>query len=178
MVQDLGIVDIDRRFKYRVGWPRLIHAPVETAWLSLGPEDLHDPLPGVDMERLGAQVCQILDRHKIVLRDQVFPRLMYRTALQHWNSPPRDHLRLIVECDFDPQQQENHPDSWAEAVIEIHTLLRETAQNSTKIGIELFDPSYEDSIRLTTVPDTHQHIIADWNGGFHHRQQVLRLFEN
>lgn len=39
MAPDLKIEDIDRRFKYRAGWPRLIHAPVETVWLSLGPEE-------------------------------------------------------------------------------------------------------------------------------------------
>jgi hypothetical protein len=179
MAPDLKIDDIDQRFKYRVGWPRLIHAPVETVWLSLGPAELCDPLPGVDMERLGAEVCQILDRYKIVLQDGGFPRLQYRTALQHLNNPPRDHLRLIVGCDFDPCQQEECPDSWAQAVIEIHNLLRQTANHlSLDIGIELFDPSYEDSIRLTKIPDTHQHIIANWDSGSHYRQQVLRLFEN
>lgn len=179
MAPELRIDDIDQRIRYRVGWPRLIHAPVETAWLSLGPADLRDPLPGVDMERLGAQVRQILDRHKIVLQDGAFPRLQYRTALQHLINPPRDHLRLIVECDYDPRQQEGFPDSWAQAVIEIHSLVRQTTNHlSLNIGIELFDPSYEDSIRLTKVPDTHQHIIANWDGGFHYRQQVLRLFEN
>lgn len=179
MAPDLKIDDIDQRFKYRVGWPRLIHAPVETVWLSLGPAELRDPLPGVDMERLGAEVCQILDRYKIVLQDGGFPRLQYRTALQHLNNPPRDHLRLIVGCDFDPCQQEECPDSWAQAVIEIHNLLRQTANHlSLDIGIELFDPSYEDSIRLTKIPHTHQHIIANWDSGSHYLQQVLRLFEN
>jgi hypothetical protein len=179
MAPELRINDIDRRFRYRVGWPRLINAPVETAWLSLGPADLRDGLPGVDMEQLAGQVRQILDRHHIVPQSSNFARFQYRTPLQGWTNPPREHLRLTVECDYDPRQQEEFPDSWAQAVIEIYDLVRQTTNHLLlKIGIELFDPSYEGSIRLTQVPDTHQHIIANWDGGLHYRQQVLRLFEN
>lgn len=177
MAADLKIADIDQRFRYRVGWPRLVHAPVETVLLSLGP--VNDPLPGVDMERLRAEVRQILDRHKIVLHSGSFPQLQYRAPLQHLNKPHRNHLRFVAECEYDPRQQADCPDSWAQAVIEIHNLLRQTTSHrSLDIGIELFDPSYEDSILLTELPDTYQHIIADWDGGPHYRQQVLRLFEN
>lgn len=62
----LRIDDIDQRFRYRVGWPRLINAPVQTSWLLFGPAELRDPLPGVDMEQMAAQVRQILDSYHIV----------------------------------------------------------------------------------------------------------------
>lgn len=169
--QRLTLDEIDVRFEHRVGWPRLTPAPVYT--LEVKPSDPQV----VNVEMLRPRICQILDRHQIVHHEI---DLQYRTPIRHAADLPREFVRLLINCKYDPRKREEYPDSWATAVIEIHGLLLETANQHEllDLGIELFDLNYEHSIHLTNVPEKYQHVVENWDGGNQYRRQVLALFAN
>lgn len=171
----LTLDEIDRRSGYRVGWPRLTHAPVLT--MPVGQEDSSSP--SVDVDRLRPQIHQILARNQIV-SDRF--ALEYRMPMHSsTRDPPRKFKRLVIECDYDPRKQEEHTDSWAIAVIEIRNLLLESNPNQPELldlGIELYDPLYEASIHPTNIAEKYQHVVQNWDGGENYRRKVLALFEN
>ncbi|OKL60454.1 hypothetical protein UA08_04400 [Talaromyces atroroseus] len=163
--------DVDKRWKYRVGWLRLCHERVITSPSSgnVSERDLQDP---------ASRTSITLDKHHIAYRGSYgsnFLTLAYRTQRRYLSSPPEDHFRVLVNGVFDPEQQKAHANTWAEAVVDIHHAIR-GIPSLRGIGIELHDRMYEVSLHLDDFPPHSEQTLEAWMTQY--RPQIFNKFES
>lgn len=170
----IKVADVDTRWPYRAGYPRLCPQPVGTRYLPEGDRILAE----VDIHELRRQVKKILDQHSITLRASTWEnisdpiQIAYR-AYDHELDKPAN-LRLLVDCPYD--KEENETVKWAEAVLKLHQVVRQLASQVT--GIEIFDREYMRTCRICEPPSSSQDFVPEWEREGGYRQQVLKIFDD
>lgn len=125
--KDSPWIAIDKRWPWRIMWPRLrpqrmltLDAREVSPRLSQNPTDQ-------SMTALGLRIDAIREYYEISRRDKGYPAsLVYRKRRHIRESPPREHPRILVDCVYDPQKYKDFPDSLSNVTIQIDIAFKES----------------------------------------------------
>lgn len=173
----IAVEDVDTRWPYRAGYPRLLRPRVESR-----PVKKADfPISEANFEKLIQLIDEIAEAHSITLHDGSFirtpPRMEYRAHSSPVSQADRQQIRVVVRCVY--EKGLSHSKTWAKAVTEIYEEANMLCEPAREIGVELFDYKYMDTYRFGPCPSKERaEMSMNWNMGQNYRQRILQLFEN
>lgn len=163
----IAIEDVDTRWPYRAGYPRLLRPRVESRPIENKAEI---PISEADFERLKQRINDITDAHGITHLDS--PRIVYRA-----HSSAVSQARIDLYCVYD--KGISHSKTWAKAVTEIYEEANMLCKPGEEIGVELYDYHYMVTYRFGPCPSKERDEMSmNWEKGQNYRQKILQLFEN
>lgn len=104
----IAIEDVDTRWPYRAGFPRLLRPRVKSRPIE---NEAEIPISEADFERLKQRINEITEAHGITHLDT--PRMVYRA-----HSSSVSQARIDLYCVYDKGL--SHSKTWAKAVTEIY----------------------------------------------------------
>lgn len=132
--------DVDVRWPFRAGYPRLSRPPVESLYFL---NEAERPISDANFEQLKTRIDSILEAYNI-------PHGGCPHDLVRRQSPTSGLLRVIVDCTYD--KEASHSAMWKDAVTEIYAATQLLVEGDVEVGVELFDRDYMDSIHICAPP--------------------------
>jgi hypothetical protein len=180
MSRQITIDQVDTRWPYRAGYPRLLRLPVETEYIELENTKLFTE---ANLTELRSRGSDILEAHGIDLDGRL--ELAYQkheidaAVARTTGSTSRNVPRIVASCIYEKDSSSSST-TWAKAVVEIYALIQSLAEPGTEeIGVELIDDGYIGLYRFCEPPsDSARQLQENWDAGEAYHQQILDLFEN
>ncbi|GAM35273.1 hypothetical protein TCE0_017r03476 [Talaromyces pinophilus] len=159
--------DVDIRWPFRAGYPRLPRPPV---WTSVILDEAEKPISDANFEQLRSRIDAILETYDI-------PCARRSHELAYRRSPTSMLLRVTVDCMYD--KEASHSAMWKRAVTEIYAATQSMVEGDTEVGVELFDSDYMHSSHICAPPPAEsQELSLNWERGYSYCEQILQLFES
>lgn len=161
--------DVDTRWSYRAGYPRLLRPRVYSRPIE------KVPISEVNFERLKQRINGVTEAHGITRLDH--PKMVYRAHSSPVSQADRRQIRVEVRCIY--EKGLSHSKTWAKAVTEIYEEANMLCEQGMEIGVELYDSRYmRTSHFCESPPEKSRELLMDWDKGHGYRHQILQLFEN
>lgn len=174
---DIDIADVDTRWAFRAGYPRLCRQPVVSRALPNG----HPIFAEVDFQELRRRVKEIINEHNITLRESTWDnmahpiQISYRGYIHELDNPSNQTpIRLTIHCLYD--KEANKSVTWAAAVPKIYKVMKQLA--SPLMGVELYDYEYMKYSKFCEIPRADLSLVSDWEREGGYREKVLEIFES
>lgn len=170
MTGAIAVEDVDTRWTYRAGYPRLLRPRVQSRPIENKAEI---PISEGNFEKLKERINEITEAYGITCLDT--PEMVYRAH----SSPISDRRQIRVEVYCVYEKGLSHSKTWAKAVTEIYEEANMLCEPGKEIGVELYDYHYMDTFRFDRCPSKEgREMSMNWEKGQNYRQKILQLFEN
>ncbi|KAH8696534.1 hypothetical protein BGW36DRAFT_360361 [Talaromyces proteolyticus] len=169
--RSITVEDVDTRWPYRAGYPRLCRQSVESHCLD------HEKMPISleNLESLTLRIREIIHKHGFDYDDGIV-QIAYRSYTRGISAdPPRHPLRVVGNIRYD--KDTSHSELWAKAVTEIYDEVQSAVYPETEIGVELYDGVYMKTCEICEPPSHSKELLKDWEKGQNYCQQILQLFD-
>ncbi|KAI7975190.1 hypothetical protein EIK77_001876 [Talaromyces pinophilus] len=166
----IAVEDVDTRWPYRAGYPRLLRPRVQSRSIKNKAEI---PISEANFEKLKQRISEITEAYGITHLDT--PEMVYRAHASPVSD--RQQIRIVVHCVY--EKDLSHSKTWAKAVTEIYQEANMSCEQGMEIGVELFDFNYMSTSRFVPGPsEKSRELSTNWNKGQNYHQKILQLFEN